>query len=276
MDAQTLGEAMDNRVSMDRYEELCPAWNNALFMADCTTVDRVAMWCSQIGHESGGLKWMEEIASGDAYDTRTDLGNTPQVDGDGRLYKGRGPIQLTGKNNYRSFSRWAAAKGLVDDPEYFVKNPLAVAEPYWGFLAATFYWTVSRNMNSYADRRDLLGATKAVNGGTNGLDDRRKFYERALALGDALLPQEDNMAGAAENIEEQLLGRKEADGVRRGWDQLGDHTQKKRSLVDGVGRVMEIGNFEVEQLKRVELKLDAVLSALKVENPAPYEYEKGK
>lgn len=84
------------------------------------------------------------------------------------------------------------------------------------------------------------------------------------------------MAGAAENIEEQLLGRKEVDGQRRGWEQLGDHTQKKRSLVDGVGRVIQIGNFEVEQLKRVELKLDAVLSALKVENPAPYEYEKGK
>ncbi len=258
MDAQTLARAMDNRVSMARYEELCPAWNNALIMADCTTVDRVAMWCSQIGHESGGLKWMEEIASGDAYDTRTDLGNTPQVDGDGRLYKGRGPIQLTGKNNYRSFSKWAAAKGLVDDAEFFVKRPLSVAEPYWGFLAATFYWTVSRNMNSFADRRDLIGATKAVNGGTNGLSDRSKFYERALALGDALLPQEDDMASAVE-VQAQLLG---PDG--KGWPQLGDHTADRRSLVDGVARVIQQNNFAIEQNDRIEKKLDALIAAQKV------------
>lgn len=253
MDAQTLARAMDNRVSMDRYEELCPAWNNALIMADCTTVDRVAMWCAQIGHESGGLKWMEEIASGDAYDTRTDLGNTPQVDGDGRLYKGRGPIQLTGKNNYQSFSRWAAAKGLVDDPECFVKNPLAVAEPYWGFLAATFYWTVSRNMNSFADRRDLLGATKAVNGGTNGVDDRRNFYNRALALGDALLPQEDGMASKADDIEFQLLGPVGADG-KRGWPQLGDveGNADRRSIVDALGRIIQQNNFAIAQNDRIE------------------------
>lgn len=259
MDAATLARAMENRVSMDRYEELCPAWNNALIMADCTTVDRVAMWCSQIGHESGGLKHMEEIASGDAYDTRTDLGNTPQVDGDGRLYKGRGPIQLTGKNNYRSFSRWAASKGLVDDPEYFVKNPLAVAEPYWGFLAATFYWTVSRNMNSFADRRDIEGASKAVNGTNrqtgraNGIDDRIKFYNRALALGDALLPQEDDMASKADDIEFQLLGPVGPDG-KRGWPQLGDVEGKadRRSIVDALARIIQQNNFAIAQNDRIE------------------------
>lgn len=262
MDAATLAQAMDNRVSMARYEELCPAWNNALIMADCITVDRVAMFVAQIGHESGGLKWMEEIASGDAYDTRTDLGNTPQVDGDGRLYKGRGPIQITGKNNYRSFSRWAAAEGLVDDPEYFVKNPLAVAEPHWGFLAAAFYWTVSRNMNGFADRRDIEGASKAVNGTNkqtgraNGIDDRIKFYQRALALGDALLPQEDDMASAAE-VQAQLLG---PDG--KGWPQLGDHTADRRSLVDGVARVIQQNNFAIEQNDRIEKTLARIEAKL--------------
>ncbi|OZE35596.1 MULTISPECIES: hypothetical protein [unclassified Rhodococcus (in: high G+C Gram-positive bacteria)] len=256
MDAQTLAKAMDNRVSMDRYEELCPAWNNALIAADCTTVLRVTMWCSQIGHESGGLKWMEEIASGDAYDTRTDLGNTPQVDGDGRLYKGRGPIQLTGKNNYRSFSRWAASKGLVDDPEYFVKNPLKVAEPHWGFLAAAFYWTVSRRMNDFADRQDLVGATYAVNGGQNGIDDRRKFYYRALALGDALLPQEDDMSNAAE-VFDQLMGPVGPDG-KRGWPQLGDAEITgidKRSIVNALGRIIQQENFAIAQNDRIEKSL---------------------
>ncbi|OZE92439.1 hypothetical protein CH298_02585 [Rhodococcoides fascians] len=258
MDAQTLARAMDNRVSMERYEELCPAWNNALIAAECTTVLRVTMWCSQIGHESGGLRYMEEIASGDAYDTRTDLGNTPEVDGDGRLYKGRGPIQLTGKNNYRSFSRWAAGKGLVDDPEYFVKNPLRVSEPHWGFLAAAFYWTVSRRMNDFADRQDLVGATYAVNGGQNGIDDRRKFYYRALALGDALLPQEDDMANAAD-VQEQLLGP-----GGKGWPQLGDefNGNKGRSLVDGIARLIQIGNFAVEQNDRIEKSLARIEAKL--------------
>ena len=66
MDAHTLATAMDNRVPFSRYEELCPAFNKALIQAGCTTVLRVTMWCSQIGHESGGLKWMEEIADGSA------------------------------------------------------------------------------------------------------------------------------------------------------------------------------------------------------------------
>lgn len=256
MDAQTLARAMDNRVSMARYEELTPAWNNALIDAGCTTVDRVAMWCAQIGHESGGLKWMEEIADGSAYEGRRDLGNTQP--GDGKRFKGRGPIQVTGRHNYTRLSEWAHAKGYVSTPTYFADRPHELSEVRWGFLGAVWYWTTQRPLNDLADRRDLIGATRAVNGGTNGLDDRRKFYDRALALGDALLPTEDDMASAGEVLD-QLLGPEGPDG--RGWPQLGDFMQKVRSLVDGVGRVIQQNNFAIEQNARIEQKLDAILTA---------------
>ncbi|WP_052060119.1 glycoside hydrolase family 19 protein [Rhodococcoides fascians] len=231
MDAQTLATAMDNRVPMARYEELAPHFNRALIQAGCTTVLRVTMWCSQIGHESGGLKWMEEIADGSAYEGRRDLGNTQQ--GDGRRFKGRGPIQVTGRNNYARLSEWAHSKGIVDSPSKFVDDPGLLSRPEFGFLGAVWYWTVARpQLNDLGDRQLLVDATRAVNGGLNGIDDRRKFYYRALALGDALLPQEDDMAKADE-VFDQLMGPVKEDG-KRGWKQLGD-----QSIVDGLSDIRD-------------------------------------
>ncbi|OZE04320.1 hypothetical protein CH249_25635 [Rhodococcus sp. 05-2255-3B1] len=256
MDAATLARAMDNRVSMARYEELAPAFNRALIQAGCTTVLRVTMWCSQIGHESGGLKWMEEIADGSAYEWRKDLGNTQP--GDGRRFKGRGPIQVTGRFNYARLSQWAHSKGYVDSPSKFVDEPTLLSRPDYGFLGAVWYWTAARNMNAFADAENLVGATQAVNGGQNGIDDRRKFYYRALALGDALLPQEDDMANAAD-VQEQLLGP-----GGKGWPQLGDefNGNKGRSLVDGIARLIQIGNFAVEQNDRIEKSLARIEAKL--------------
>lgn len=226
MDAATLAKAMDNRVSMARYEELAPAFNRALIQAGCTTVLRVTMWCSQIGHESGGLVHMEEIASGADYEGRRDLGNTQP--GDGKRFKGRGPIQVTGRNNYTSLSKWAHSKGYVDSPTKFVDNPELLAQPDFGFLGAVWYWTVARpQMNQLADDQLLIAATQAVNGGQHGIDDRRKFYYRALALGDALLPApaptKETPMGVPEDVKNQLTGSPEP-GKYPGWPQLGDQT----------------------------------------------------
>lgn len=206
MTAETLSQAMGGAVSLDRYAALLPAFVNAMRAANCTTVERAAMWCAQIGHESAGLLYMEEIASGDAYDTRTDLGNTPEVDGDGRLYKGSGPIQLTGRANFRAFSQWCHAQGWVDSPTYFEDNPALVrTDPHWGFLAATWYWTVARpQLNALADARDVVAATKAINGGTNGLPDRHLRYKRCLELGAALLPTGGTMTNVVEEGALQL------------------------------------------------------------------------
>ncbi len=188
--AATLSEAMLASMPMTFYEKMLPFVKNALVQSNCNNIERIAMWIAQIGHESAGLKYMEEIASGDQYDTRTDLGNTPQIDGDGRLYKGRGPIQVTGKSNYRKLSIWAYSKNLVPDDNYFVDNPQELSKPEFGFYGAIWYWTVARpQINGLCDKRDIIGVTRAINGGTNGLEDfngqpgRRTRWARCLQMG---------------------------------------------------------------------------------------------
>lgn len=185
MDAATLARAMGCRpATANAY---VADVNAAMLQAGCTTVNRAAMYCAQIGHESVGLQYMEEIASGSAYEGRKDLGNT--VAGDGKRFKGRGPIQLTGRANYGKFGAWCDARGLVASAGYFIQNPAAVATSRWGFLAASWYWTVARAaLNSYADAGNVTAATKAINGGTNGLTDRIARWNRCRALGAALLP----------------------------------------------------------------------------------------
>ncbi|MFE6922905.1 C39 family peptidase [Nocardia sp. NPDC057663] len=187
MDTQTLAKAMGNGLPMTEYERLVGPFNGALAAADCNTVERAAMWCAQVGHESGGLRHMEELADGHAYEGRLDLGNTQP--GDGRRFKGRGPIQLTGRGNYRRFGEWAHRKGHAPAADQFIANPALVGEPRWGFLAATYYWTVERpQLNALSEARDIEGATRAVNGGLRGLADRTDRWNRCLALGSALLP----------------------------------------------------------------------------------------
>lgn len=184
MDVNTLREVMGNYRDVN-YDALVGPMNEAMIAAGCTNLRRAAMWCAQIGHESEGLKYMEEIASGAAYEGRLDLGNTQP--GDGVRYKGRGPIQLTGRSNYRAFTTWTRSKGYstID----FEAEPHKLSEPKWGFLAASFYWTVRRtDINSLADQGDVTRVTHRINGGENGLSDRIARYNRAMALGDRILP----------------------------------------------------------------------------------------
>lgn len=177
-----------SRVPVARYTALLPRVIECQAACGCDTIDRRAMWYAQVFHESGGLFYTEEIASGDAYDTRTDLGNTPEVDGDGRLYKGRSFIQVTGKSNYAKLSGWAFEHGYVPTRDWFVVHPDTLDDDEYAFLGVTWYWTTQRPMNALADARNLEGATRAVNGGLNGLDDRRNIYNRALAHNAELTP----------------------------------------------------------------------------------------
>ncbi|OMC44723.1 hypothetical protein A5742_27515 [Mycolicibacterium fortuitum] len=184
--AQVLSDAMGGRLSLDRYRQLLPAVTASLLACDCTNVNRIAMWCAQIGHESAGLYYTEEIASGAAYEGRTDLGNTQP--GDGVRFKGRSWIQITGRSNYTRLSQWAFSKGLVPSATYFVDNPPALASDEYAGLGAAWYWSVARpDINTLCDNRDLVTVTKRINGGTNGLADRQTRYNRALAMGEQLL-----------------------------------------------------------------------------------------
>lgn len=204
MDARTLSEVMGGSLPLSKYQELLPGYLNAAKAAGITTVDRAAMWAAQLGHESVGLRYMEEIADGSAYNGRRDLGNIHP--GDGPRFKGRGPIQLTGRNNYRAFTAWAKRNGHSNID--FEAQPNKLSEPHWGFLAATYYWTAARpQINSLSDRRDLEGVTRAINGGLNGLADRRARYNRALNMGSRLLSGGGNVIEKVLPYKRDLIGQ---------------------------------------------------------------------
>lgn len=138
--------------------------------AGITTRRRAAYFLAQVLHESAGLRYFEEIASGSDYEGRRDLGNTQP--GDGRRFKGRGPIQLTGRTNYRAAG---AALGLPLE-----RNPTLAAQHDVGWRIAAWYWR-TRGLNALADRGDFLAVTRRINGGTNGLADRRRYLSRVSA-----------------------------------------------------------------------------------------------
>jgi predicted chitinase len=129
---------------------------------------RSAAFLAQLAHESGELRYMEEIASGAAYEGRKDLGNTQP--GDGKRYKGRGPIQLTGRANYAKYGKLL---GLD-----LVNSPTIVATKEVGFIVAAQFWQLN-GLNELADKQDFKQITKRINGGYNGLDDRERYYARA-------------------------------------------------------------------------------------------------
>jgi len=134
------------------------------------TYERICAFLAQVGHESGQLRYVEELASGQAYEGRRDLGNVRT--GDGVRYKGRGLIQITGRANYTKLS-----KELNID---FVNNPKLLCEPENAVLSAFWYWK-ERRLNQYATLKesDFRILTKRINGGYNGYAERVKLWDRA-------------------------------------------------------------------------------------------------
>ena len=131
---------------------------------------RIAHFLAQTCHESAGFRTTEEFASGEAYEGRRDLGNTEP--GDGKRFKGRGLLQLTGRANYREYGR---ALGI--DLE---ADPAQAADPVLSLRIACEYWK-RRKINAACDRDDLIQVTKLINGGLNGLEDRRSLTAKAKA-----------------------------------------------------------------------------------------------
>jgi len=129
---------------------------------------RQAAFLAQLGHESGQFRYVKELASGEAYEGRKDLGNTQK--GDGKRYKGRGLIQITGRANYTTLSK---AFG-VD----FVAKPELLETPEWACRSAAWFWG-TRKLNELADKEQFITITKRINGGTNGLKDRQELYAAA-------------------------------------------------------------------------------------------------
>ena len=164
-------QAIMTRLSASRASECLPHLDAAMVEADILTPQRQAAFLAQLAHESGELRYFEELASGEAYEGRRDLGNTRP--GDGMRYKGRGPIQLTGRDNYRTAGR---ALGL--DLE---AHPERAADVDVGFRVAAWFWT-SRGLKPLADAGDFREITRRINGGFNGLAHREAYYRRALEV----------------------------------------------------------------------------------------------
>ena len=175
--------------------------NKTLEHFEINTTQRIAMFMAQIGHESGGLKFVEENLNYRAdrlpvifpryfkdvdpnlyarnpekianrvYANR--MGNGPEASGDGWRYRGRGLIQLTGHDNYARFAQ-DLGMSVEDAVEYLTTHEGAA-------MSAGWFWG-KNNLNATADRGDILNNTKRINGGTIGLADRQAHYEEALHI----------------------------------------------------------------------------------------------
>ncbi|MBQ1481351.1 MAG: glycoside hydrolase family 19 protein [Sphingomonas sp.] len=136
---------------------------------------RLAHFLAQAGHETMSFARMTEIwgptPAQRRYGGREDLGNVRP--GDGFRFRGRGVLQITGRDNYR---RFGALVGVDIESQ-----PERAAEPAVAMALACAYWT-SRRINAAADRDDVEAVTRLINGGLNGIDDRRARLARAKAI----------------------------------------------------------------------------------------------
>lgn len=139
-------------------------------LAELTTPRRQAHFLAQVAKESDGFMTTREYASGAAYEGRRDLGNTHP--GDGRRYKGRGLIQVTGRANYDEMSEELGID-FLGQPELLERFPHAA-------YSAAIFWK-KHGVNAPADRDDVAAVTRKVNGGENGLHDRMVYLGRAKA-----------------------------------------------------------------------------------------------
>jgi len=151
-----------------------------------------AMFVSQLAHESGNFQYLREIwgptAAQARYEGRKDLGNIYL--GDGFRFRGRGFIQITGRNNYR-----LAGKYLGIDLE---SNPDLAADPDIAVKIALWYWRVARpSIPALAKEGNIKAVTKLINGGYNGLQDRiNKYYQYRAKLESGILDQSQQVQEA--------------------------------------------------------------------------------
>jgi putative chitinase len=189
-------------VALTDADKYLPWLNMTMIKRDINTPVRQAMFLSQLAHESGNFRFVVENLnySADAlrrvfgkYFTTNELatqyarkpelianrvyanrmGNGDEASGDGWMYRGRGLIQLTGKNNYTAFSLQADNNALIE--------PELVAEPELAVESGGWFWTTNR-LNQLADTGDVRAVTRRINGGFNGLADREAKYNKLIVL----------------------------------------------------------------------------------------------
>lgn len=188
-----------NHTPKNVVDQYVDALNHTFEQFEINTPKRVAMFLAQVGHESGGLQHIEENLNYRAerltqvfpryfrdvnpndygrnperianrvYANR--MGNGSESSGDGYRYRGRGLIQLTGKNNYEHFAR-DMGMTLEEAVDY-------LGTPEGACMSAGWFW-YTNHLNAMADAGDITGSTRRINGGTIGLADRQAHYNEAL------------------------------------------------------------------------------------------------
>ena len=155
------------------------ALNTAMNHYQIVGLKRVAAFIAQVGHESGQFRYVRELGN-DHYLSKYDtgslakrLGNTPEADGDGQKYRGRGLIQITGRANYAECGE-ALGLDLVNHPELLEK-------PQHACMSAAWFWS-SRGLSTLADAGKFDTITRRINGGQNGAADRQALYAQALKV----------------------------------------------------------------------------------------------
>jgi predicted chitinase/outer membrane protein OmpA-like peptidoglycan-associated protein len=150
-----------------------PHLNREMKSKGIDTPLKKAHFLAQLCTESGSFKYTEELASGSDYEGRGDLGNTES--GDGKKFKGRGLIQITGRTNYTSFGTYCGEDFITGS------NNKKVAEPNFSVLSAIWYWS-SRNLNPKAENDEFLDICYRVNGGFNGLKERAVYLKKGYEV----------------------------------------------------------------------------------------------
>ena len=201
-------------ITVEQFTEMFPknknpqAWTTALNEVLPTykidTPERIASFLAQCGHESAGFTVLQEnlnysadglnkifkkyfptLDSAQPYARKPEMianrvygnrmGNGDEASGEGYKFRGRGPIQLTGKDNY------TACSDFLFQDDTLVQNPDMLLDPEYALHSACWFWW-KNDLNNYADSADLVTMTKRINGGTIGLEDRIKHYNHAMEI----------------------------------------------------------------------------------------------
>ena len=170
MTAEELARCTGARI--DRATTFLPFVESAMDEYEINTPARQAAFLAQIGHESGGLKWLVELwgptPAQSRYEGRVDLGNTRV--GDGYKYRGRGLLQTTGRANYQMTG------GALDEP--LINHPELLATPELASRSAAWFFK-QHGLNELADADQFMTITRRINGGTNGYAERLVLFTTA-------------------------------------------------------------------------------------------------
>lgn len=168
---QQLYDACKGIVSHSKVILYTPLLNKYMSMYNIDNKQRCAMFIANLLVESGRFNYTKELANGLAYEHRKDLGNIN--DGDGVKYKGRGLIQITGKNNYKQLSH--------DFNIDFITHPELLEQPDNATRSACWFWSTHK-LNEVADTLNFKQTVRIINGGFNAYTERMNYYKELIKV----------------------------------------------------------------------------------------------